>query len=1047
MSTAALLHRVGLVLLFIGLGVVPCVGAEIGIEYWEDPQVVGRNKEAPHATLLPFPDLESALSGNRAMSPWFQSLDGPWSFRWSQNPDTRPFDFYRLDYDASSWDTITVPSNWQLQGYGYPIYTNIRYAWGEPDPPNVPHDFNPVGSYRREFTIPDGWAGRQVFIHFAGVDSAFYLWINGKKVGYSEGSRTPAEFNITPYMKSGANVVAAEVYRYSDGSYLECQDFWRISGIFREVFLFSVAELGVRDFQVRTHLDSEYRDARLDLEVWLRNFGAVENEVRLEADLIDAAGHRVFDTLRAKARISTSEEVEVTLNADVRNPLKWSAEEPNLYTLLLTLRDGQDVVVEVLSAKVGFRSSEIKDGQLLINGAPVLIKGVNRHEHDPVTGHTISTESMVHDILLMKRHNINAVRTSHYPDAPEWYELTDRYGLYVIDEANIESHGIGYEPDKTLGNKPEWGLAHMDRTVSMVERDKNHPSIIIWSLGNEGGDGINFEATSEWIQQRDPTRPVHYERAELRPHTDIYAPMYARIEDIVDYAETHSDRPLILCEYSHAMGNSNGNFKDYWDAIYGHRQLQGGFVWDWVDQGLLKEVPEEFRTRHGETFFAYGGDFEPEGVYHDDNFLMNGLVSADRTPHPALFEVKKVYQYIRVTAVDLAVGTVEIENIYDFADLGFLTSSWSITADGREIASGQLPKLDIEPGQSRQVALSYPAIEVEPGVEYWLNLSFRLSEDTSWADAGHEVAWEQFKLPFEVPQSLPGLEGLPGLEVTESESEVHVVGSGFSARIDRNDGTLASLNFRGTELLRSGPRPHFWRAPTDNDRGNGMPERCAAWRAASSNWKIMRTSVDRIGPSVVEILAQGELPDVDSTYEIVYRLYGNGEIEIDSTFEPRRADLPELPRFGMQMTLPDDFDQLSWYGRGPHESYWDRKFGAAIGLYSGSVDDQYFDYSEPQETGNKTDVRWVSLTRADGVGLEVVGAEPLSVNALRYTTDDMEEAKHRYEMERRDFITLNIDHKQTGVGGDDSWGAQTHPEYTLDPKPYHYRFTLRPVQK
>jgi beta-galactosidase len=1016
--------------------------AEEPVPDWEDPSIVGRNKEAPHATLMPFPDAESAMQGDWSSSPWYQSLNGSWKFHWSPKPAERPVDFYRQDFDASDWDEIPVPSNWQLEGYGYPIYTNIRYAWGDPDPPRVPHDINTVGSYRKDFTIPQDWAGRQVFIHFAGVDSAFYLWINGRKVGYSQGSRTPAEFNITEYLEQGTNTVAAEVYRYSDGSYLECQDFWRMSGIFRNVHLFSVADLDIRDFQVRTILDEDYRDATLNLTVWLRNFGGVQRGVRVKADLLDAAGEPVGQTLATRVGLTAEDELVLDLGTHITDPLKWSAEDPNLYSLLLTLEDVEGGVIEVLTSKVGFRSTEIKGGQLLVNGVPVLLKGTNRHEHHPVTGHYVSTESMIEDILLMKRFNINAVRTSHYPNVPEWYELTDRYGLYVIDEANIESHGIGYDPDKTLGNKPEWQRAHLDRTISMVERDKNHPSIIIWSLGNEGGDGVNFVATSKWIHERDASRPVQYEQAELRDHTDIFAPMYARIPQLVEYAENHEDRPLILCEYTHAMGNSNGNVADYWDAIYAHDQLQGGFVWDWADQGLLKEIP----GRPGETFFGYGGDFEPEGVYHDDNFVMNGLVSPDRAPHPGLWEIKKVYQYIRVTGIDLHTGLIGIENLYDFVTLNFLSGTWELMADGEKLAEGQLPTLDTAPGVMETVMITYPEITAEAGVEYWLNVSFRLSEDASWAEAGHEVAFEQFKLPIEVPALEADPDTMTKLSIDETGEDIVIGGADFSVRFDRAAGTLASYRYGGTELIHGGLRPHFWRAWTDNDRGNGMPERCAQWRAASENWVVTGVTTEAAGPAEYIIRVQGSFPDIDSTNEIVYTVLGSGEIEVDNSFQPGDLGLSELPRFGMQMTLPDEFETMTWYGRGPHESYWDRKVGAAVGIYSGSVDNQWFDYSEPQENGNKTDVRWVSLTNASGVGLQAVGDEPISVSARRYTTADMERAKHSYEMERRDFVTLNLDHKQTGVGGDDSWGARTHPEYTLEPKAYHYSFRLRPVR-
>jgi beta-galactosidase len=1032
---------VGAIILASGLYLLATVGCTNNqpAADWEDPSIIARNKEAPHATLLPYPDVATAMADDSGGSPWFLSLNGTWKFQWSPNPAARPSDFYLPEYDVATWDEIPVPANWQLHGYGYPIYTNIRYAWGEPDPPRVPHDFNPVGSYRRSFTVPEDWDGRQVLIHFAGVDSAFYLWINGEQVGYSQGSRTPAEFNITSYLQPGENQVAAEVYRYSDGSYLECQDFWRISGIFREVYLYSVAELDIRDFQVHTILDDSYQDAELKIDTRVRSFSPVPRSFELEAQLLDDHDQPVHEALVSAATVEGNQELAVELATMIESPRKWSAEHPELYTLLLTLKDTEGAVIEVVSCKVGFRKVEIKDGQLLINGVPVLIKGTNRHEHDPDTGHVVSTESMVRDILLMKRHNLNAVRTSHYPNVPEWYDLCDRYGLYLIDEANIESHGIGYDPDKTLGNRPEWQEAHLDRTIRMVERDKNHPSVIIWSLGNEGGDGVCFEATSAWIHQRDPSRPVHYERAEMRPHTDIYCPMYASVEEISEYAKKHSDRPLILCEYSHAMGNSNGNLKEYWKAIHQHRQLQGGFIWDWVDQGLRKPVPD----RPGETYFGYGGDFEPEGVYHDDNFLMNGLVSADRVPHPGLIELKKVYEYIDVTAIDLEQGRVAIENQYDFSNLAFVTGHWQVRADDQELASGRLPGLDIDPWQSRELDIPLPAIDPQPGVEYWLNLSFRLAEDTIWAEQGHEVAWAQLQLPFSVPKH--DLVAKQELVLTEGDDRVVITGGAFSVELSKSAGTITSLRHQGVELIQTGPLPHFWRAPTDNDRGNDMPERCAVWRAASRSWEITEADVSQQEPSRVEARFRGSLPDVDAVHEVVYTVLGSGDIVVTSSFEPGETELPELPRFGMQMTVPAGFETMTWYGRGPHESYWDRKAGAAVGVYSGSVDEQYVSYSEPQENGNKTDVRWLSLTNANGVGLLAVGMPLLSVSAHHYTTEQMEEAKHRHQMERRDEITVNLDYRQTGVGGDDSWGARPLDQYILTAKAYSYSFRLRPM--
>ncbi len=976
--------------------------------------MIGRNKEAAKATAIPFADPAAALVGEPIGSPWFLSLNGTWDFHWSENPDARPVDFYRPDFDIASWDEIPVPANWQLHGHGYPIYTNVRYSWGEPDPPRVPHDFNPVGSYRRSFTVPGDWDGRRVYLHFAGVSSAFYLWVNGHEVGYSQGSRTPAEFDITEYLQPGENLVAAEVYRYSDGSYLECQDFWRISGLFRDVFLYSLDRLQIRDFEVHTDLDESYRDASLGIDVRIANLGGENRSYAVTATLFDADGGKVVDDLAVSGDASAGTETAIRLDREISDPPKWSAEEPNLFRLVVSLTDPEGAVIQSVSTNVGFREVSVTDGQLLVNGVAVLLKGTNRHEHDPDTAHVMSTEGMVRDILLMKQHNINAVRTSHYPDVTEWYDLTDYYGLYVIDEANIESHGIGYDPDKTLGNKPEWGPAHMDRTVSMVERDKNHPSIIIWSLGNEAGDGVNFTATANWVRERDPSRPVHYERAELGPNTDIFCPMYARIPEIVEYAETHGDRPLILCEYSHAMGNSNGNVADYWKEIYARERLQGGFIWDWVDQGLRQPVP----GKPGEFYFAYGGAFEPEGVYHDDNFLMNGLVSADRVPHPGLLEVKKVYQSIHVEQPEDHPGGVEITNGYAFIDLAGIDGFWELKGDGEIVDSGELPSLEIPPGESRLIRLPMSRVQPVAGVEYLYELSFCLSDDATWAERGHEVAWEQIELGRPGgPTPVLDPSHMTALDLAEDAGEVTVSGDGFTARFDPSGGFLAGLAVDGEEILAGGPIPNFWRAPTDNDRGNDMPTRCAPWKAASRHWVVTSSEIQKIGSAEVEIRFTGRFPDVESTNEVVYTVFGDGEIAVDVSLNPGDGELPELPRFGMQMEVSGGFETVTWYGRGPHESYWDRKDGARVGVWTGSVDDQFVDYSEPQENGNKTDVRWMSLTNDDGLGLLVIGEPLVAFSAHHYTTADLEDAKYSWQMERRENITLSIDMQQTGVGG------------------------------
>jgi len=1001
--------------------------------------MIGQNKLAPHAYSTSYPDAASALQGNRAASPLYVSLNGAWKFHWSPTPADRPVDFYKSNYDVSTWDNIPVPSNWEVEGYGIPIYVNIRYPWGTGNPPFIPHDYNPVGSYRHTFTVPSAWRDQPVILHFDGVQSAFYLWVNGQKVGYSEGSRTPAEFDITKYLQDGDNVLAVEVYRWSDGSYLEDQDMWRLSGIFRDVYLFSPHQATMWDFWVHTPLDAQYRNSDFSVEVTVRNFNGNQGfSGSVQAELLDAEGQQVFQPLTQQVSVSGNAEQSVSFQQQVNNPKKWSAETPNLYTLLLTLRNASGEVVEVIPRKIGFRTSEIKNGHLLVNGKYILIKGVDRHEHSPDHGHHVSRALMIKDITLMKQHNINAVRTSHYPNTPEWYDLCDEYGIYLVDEANIESHGMGYNPNRTLGNKPEWKKAHMDRTRSMVERDKNHASVIIWSLGNEAGDGSNFEATSAWIHQRDPSRPVQYERAGLKPHTDLYVPMYASVEHITKYAEGNPDRPLILCEYAHAMGNSTGNLFEYWDAFKKYPALQGGFIWDWVDQGLRAKAPD------GEEYFAYGGDYGPPETPSDDNFCMNGLVSADRTPHPGLAEVKYQYRNIEATPANLKSGTVTVKNDYVFRDLDFVQLFWQVKADDQVVQSGTMPVPAIAPGESQTVSIPYNLPSAEPGKEYWLNLSFRLAERTLWAEPGFEVSYEQFKLPVE--KAVPALSArkMPPVEVEDTGYNTTVTGDHFVFVFDRTEGTIESFKYQGTELVRTGPSPNFWRAPTDNDRGNNAPERLAIWQWASGQLRVRNTAVKQLNSKTVQITVDGVIPAVKSSYQETYTVYGSGDVVVAVDFKPGSDELPEMQRFGMQMTMPPGFEQFTWYGNGPQSTYWDRKKGARVGLYTGTVDQQFVDYSEPQENGNKTDVRWVALTNKKGVGLLAVGMPYLSASAWHYTLHDLDVAKHSYELPYRKYITLNLDYKQTGVAGDNSWGARPHKQFTLWPQEYSYSYRLRP---
>ena len=733
-----------------------------------------------------------------------------------------------------------------FQGYDYPIYVNIPYEFARnPKPPFVPHDHNPVGSYRRTFTVPADWAGMDVFLHFGAVKSFFYLWINGEKIGFSKDSKTPAEFDITRFLVPGENVLAVEVYRFSDGSYLECQDFWRLAGIERDVYLYATKKVRIRDFEVQAGLDGTYKNGRLAVTAEITGLAATDSSIgTVVLDLYQPSGKKVLTATELAVGPDDGDgPARIRFEATLPAVRRWSAETPELYRLVLELRDGAGKPLEAVTAKIGFRTSEIKDGLLLVNGVPVRLKGVNRHEHDPYTGHVISEESMRRDIELMKQANVNAVRTCHYPDDPRWYELCDEYGLYVVDEANIESHGLGYGPD-SLAKDPAWGPAHLDRIERMVERDKNHPSVIIWSLGNEAGDGVNFEQAYAWLKKRDPSRPVQYERAELRSHTDIFCPMYDSIESMVKYASVKQARPLIQCEYAHSMGNSTGNLQDYWDAIESHDQLQGAFIWDWVDQGFAA------KTGTGLFYWAFGGDYGPSDVPSDQNFCCNGIVGPDRTPHPAYYEVKKVYQFVKFRAVDPAAGKIEVGNRYDFIGLERFDLDWELSASGRAVASGTVAKPAVAPRGSQVLRLPLPRFQAQPGLEYFLNLSLRSRAASPGLPKGHIVAAEQIALPAAAPASPAAASALPPLAVEDGPRFIRVAGEGFALRFDRLTGALDSFVHGGRELLASGIEPNFWRAPTDNDFGNQMPRRLAFWRQASlySRSEVPRGPGDRSRP-------------------------------------------------------------------------------------------------------------------------------------------------------------------------------------------------------
>jgi beta-galactosidase len=1040
---------------------------------WENQAVVRIHKEPAHCIIMPCESADKAAKGQWEDSDYYQLLNGTWKFNWVGTPDKRPVDFYKPEFDVSQWADIAVPGNWQLQGYGTPIYTSGGYTFkidpprvmGEPEKDYTNYvDRNPVGSYRRDFAVNKDWNGKDVFVVFDGVDSAFYLWINGQKVGYSQDSRTSAEFKITDYLKDGENVMAVEVYRNSDGSYLEDQDMWRLSGIFRDVYLVCRPKVYIRDYFAKAELDKDYQDGTLSVEVEFKNnTRQVQKPPLVEMKLIDIGDKNkpsfmqkffslkksVFPAvvLRSDETIEPGKTVKVTMTAPaIKNVNKWTAETPHLYTLVLTAKDEKGSVQESMACNVGFRKIEIIDGTFRVNGKYIYVKGVNRHEHDPDTGHYVSAALMIKDIAMMKQNNINTVRNSHYPNAPIWYDLCDEYGLYMIDEANIESHGLmDYDNMfKGLGNDPSWKQAHLDRTANMVESNKNHPAIVIWSLGNEAADGVNFEATSDWVHQRDPSRPVQYEPCGKRKLTDIVCPMYPLIPSLVEYATAENTyRPLIMCEYAHAMGNSLGNLQDYWDVIESHKYLQGGCIWDWVDQGIRK-----VDKATGKEFWAYGGDY---GDYpNKKNFCSNGLLQPDRKPNPHLAEAKKVYQNIKVHAVDVNKGVFSVQNKYVFQDIEDIVNlSWEITQNGEVVKKGKIHKLSVPPLTSKEIALGYDTSDFDSQSDSLIKICFTLARNTLWAPRGYLVAWDQYALNESFASKPTASTTSDPLKIAESDDTVEIAGKAFSAAFSKNKGALVSYKIKGEEILTSPLVPNFWRPPTDNDSGpnaggSKMPQRLGIWKNAAVDGQVASFNIEQASKEVAKIKVVLDLAAKDSTFESMYTVFSDGRILVENVMNADE-ELPSIPRIGMQMAVIDSIDHMQWYGRGPWETYWDRKTGSAIGIYSETVSEPQHQYIVPQETGNKTDVRWAKFSDTSGNGFKVEGIGPLSVSAWPCSMNDIMKAKHPYEIPERDFNTVNIDYKQMGVGGDNSWGYKTHEEYTLPAGEYSYSFVIQPL--
>lgn len=1039
---------------------------------WENEAIFEINREPMHATMFPYETREIAMTNSREKSQFFQSLNGTWKFKWVPIAANRVMDFFTVKYKDQDWDDFAVPSNWEFKGYGTPIYVNHPYEFSTspiantsdeyvaskdpskfPNPPNIPHNNTPVGQYRRKFTVPETWKGRKTIVHLGAVKSAFYLWVNGQKVGYSEDSKLEAEFDISKYIKYGevGNTIALEVYRFSDGSYLECQDMWRISGIEREVFLYSTSKVKIRDYFVKPNLDATYTNGQLGLDLSIENNSKIAlKKWKVTVEITDIANKTLVNEdvkIEVAAPVMPELKTEKIINfSKFINDIKpWSAETPVLYKLVLTLKNNKEEVQQVISSKIGFKNVKIEGGQLLVNGKPIYVKGVNRHEHDPINAHVVSDEWMLRDVLEMKKMNINTVRTSHYPNNPRFYELCDEYGLYMIDEANIESHGMYYTPELTLGNRPNWTAAHVSRVKRTVERDKNHASIIIWSLGNEAGNGVCFKAAYEAVKNLDLSRPVQYERAELEDNTDILCPMYAWGDELTDMIKKDTkNRPLIQCEYAHAMGNSEGNFQEYWDLYRSNPRFQGGSIWDWVDQGIKKVTPA------GDTIWGYGGDWG--GVKSDQNFMCNGLVSPDRRWNPHAHEVKKVYQNVLISGKNARAGEIEIMNDYFFTNLNFLYMEWTLMADGVVESKGRMDDTNVEPRQKRNFVIPFQMRDRTK--EYFLNISFKTKEISNTYAKDYELAFEQFDLETTKNITKTNTNSNAGLRLTVADDKIVQVDSrDFSCTVDKLTGMIKTYQYKGKEMMKNGIIPDFWRPMTDNDFGCGYPKKLKIWRTAGEDKKIKNVSSTVISNDEVLVTVDMDFISVNASYSIDYNFFGNGSVKVRATYKPKGTKQPDMPAFGMRFVIDGDFENMQWYGRGPQESYWDRKTAAKVGRYSSTIKNDLHPYIRPQEVGNKTDIRWFALSKPSGEGFCFIGQNELNISANHFIMSDLDagEAKHNThwgELKPRDLTTVNIDYKQMGLGGIDSWYSQPLEKYRLPANQnYSYQFVIRPFEK
>lgn len=1047
---------------------------------WENHHVLQINREPARAAFTPF----HAQKGDCSIC-----LDGTWKFRWTPVPDERIVEFYQTDFNDKDWVGFPVPANWEVNGYGTPIYVSAGYPF-KIDPPRVMgepkvdyttyKERNPVGQYRRSFQLPAGWEARgQTFLRFEGVMSAFYVWINGERVGYSQGSMEPSEFNITNYLHAGENQIALEVYRYSDGSYLEDQDFWRFGGIHRSIHLLHTPDIRIRDYAVRTlPVSTDYQDFILQIDPQFSVYrGMTGKGTTLQGVLKDASGREIAtlkgdveDILDLEHKAGRMNEWYPQrgprklgrMSATIKSPKRWTAETPYLYKLHLTLLTAEGEVIEQVEQSVGFRSVEIRNGQLLVNGAPVRFRGVNRHEHDPRTARVMSEERMLQDILLMKQANINAVRTSHYPNVSRWYELCDSLGLYVMDEADIEEHGLR----GILASTPDWHAAFLDRAVRMAERDKNHPSIVMWSMGNESGYGPNFAAISAWLHDFDPTRPVHYEGAqgaggEPDPKTvDVISRFYTRVkqeylnpgiaegedkeraenarwERLLEIAErTNDNRPVMTSEYAHSMRNALGNFKEYWDEIYSNPRMLGGFIWDWVDQGIYKTLPD------GRIMVAYGGDFGDKPNLKA--FCFNGLLMSDRETTPKYWEVKKVYSPVELRVES---GELRVTNRNHHTDLSQYRCLWTLSIDGKQKDQGEITLPEVAPGESETiplpVSIAGKKASAKATSDLRLTISFILKRDALWAKAGHEVAWEQFCIQEGALLSSK-LENRGRLKVRADEEHLSISGSGFSIQWEKNaTGSLTSLTYHGKEMLAHPadfplqPVTQAFRAPTDNDKSFGN------WLA--KDWSLHQMDNPRIsldsfkhevredGAVIVRVQTRNRYKEGAIVTTSLYTILSDGTIDLKTTFQPQGI-LPELPRLGIAFCLSSDYNTFIWQGRGPQDNYPDRKTSAAVGLWKGSVADQYMHYPRPQDSGNKEEVRLLMLTDRHGKGIRVDAVEDVfSASALHYTAQDLYKETHDCNLKPRSEIILSLDAAVLGLGNS-SCGPGVLKKYAIDKK-------------